>query len=199
MAVMLREMGIPARVVTGFQSGTYNPMTGWHVIRASDAHSWVEAYLNHRGWTTFDPTPPDNRPRGTGLLARLALLGDAADTFWQEWVLNYNRDRQFDLALRLDSSGRSMSLGWLERWQRKRGRQPGIAVAAAKKYGLGAVAVAACIVLFMLLWPQLRDLVRQRRHRRSWPGERCPPTTPRCSIDGCWPRSASADSKSRPG
>ncbi len=42
MAVMLRTLGIPARVVTGFLGGVYNPMTGWQVVRASDAHSWVE-------------------------------------------------------------------------------------------------------------------------------------------------------------
>ncbi|MGH9645490.1 MAG: transglutaminaseTgpA domain-containing protein, partial [Bryobacteraceae bacterium] len=41
MAVMLRTLGIPARVVTGFLGGVYNPMTGWQVVRASDAHSWV--------------------------------------------------------------------------------------------------------------------------------------------------------------
>ena len=57
MAVMLRTLGIPSRVVTGFQSGVYNPMTGWQVFRASDAHSWVEAWFEGRGWTTFDPTP----------------------------------------------------------------------------------------------------------------------------------------------
>ena len=42
---MLRVVYIPSRVVTGFQSGVYNPMTGWHVLRASDAHSWVEAWV----------------------------------------------------------------------------------------------------------------------------------------------------------
>ena len=59
MAVMLRTLGIPSRVATGFLSGVYNPMTGWQVIRASDAHSWVEAWIPGQGWTTFDPTPSD--------------------------------------------------------------------------------------------------------------------------------------------
>ena len=45
MAVMLRIVGIPSRVATGFQGGEYNPISGWHLIRASDAHSWVEAFL----------------------------------------------------------------------------------------------------------------------------------------------------------
>ena len=57
MAVMLRTLGIPSRLVTGFQGGAYNPVSGWSVVRASDAHSWVEAWIDGRGWITFDPTP----------------------------------------------------------------------------------------------------------------------------------------------
>src|ERR1022692_2395752 len=57
MAVMLRTLGIPSRLVTGFQSGIFNPLTDLYVIRASDAHSWVEAWIPGNGWTTFDPTP----------------------------------------------------------------------------------------------------------------------------------------------
>ena len=42
LAVMLRTQDIPSRVITGFQSGVFNPMSGLQVIRTSDAHSWVE-------------------------------------------------------------------------------------------------------------------------------------------------------------
>src|ERR1044071_8539312 len=49
MTIMLRTQGIPSRLVTGFQSGTFNPFTELFVIRASDAHSWVEAWLPRRG------------------------------------------------------------------------------------------------------------------------------------------------------
>ena len=114
MAVMLRTLGIPSRVVTGFQSGAYNPISGWQVIRASDAHSWVEAWIPGRGWVTFDPTPPDPNPPAAGFLSRLALLLDAADTFWQGWVLEYDLNRQLFLASRLRHSGRLFSAGWLD-------------------------------------------------------------------------------------
>src|SRR5262249_41528710 len=86
MAVMLREIGIPSRVATGFLSGVYNPMTGWQVVRASDAHSWVEAWLPGRGWTTFDPTPPDPNSATGGLWTRTSLFADALDQFWRDWV-----------------------------------------------------------------------------------------------------------------
>ncbi len=105
MAVMLRTMGIPSRVVTGFQSGTYNSMTGWQVVRASDAHSWVEAWLDGRGWTTFDPTPAD--PSGGLLgLSSLAMLSDTADQFWQDWVVSYDADRQMALFTQMHESGK---------------------------------------------------------------------------------------------
>jgi transglutaminase-like putative cysteine protease len=101
MAVMLRTVGIPSRVVTGFQSGVFNPLTGWQVVRASDAHAWVEAWLEDSGWTVFDPTPASVEPVSQGPLARLALLYDAANQFWQDWILRYDLPHQTVLANRL--------------------------------------------------------------------------------------------------
>ena len=57
LAVMARSLGIPARVVTGYVPGEYNPFTGLHEVRASDAHAWVEVYFPGYGWSSFDPTP----------------------------------------------------------------------------------------------------------------------------------------------
>ena len=110
MAVLLRTVGIPSRVVTGFQSGSYNSMTGWQVVRASDAHSWVEAWLDGRGWTTFDPTPSDPSAAGPGVSSKLSMLLDAADQWWQDWVVSYDVDRQFALFSRMHDSGRQWRL-----------------------------------------------------------------------------------------
>ncbi len=57
LAVMARSRGIPARVATGYAPGDYNPFTGLHEVRASDAHAWVEVYFPGYGWSAFDPTP----------------------------------------------------------------------------------------------------------------------------------------------
>jgi hypothetical protein len=115
MAVMLRTLGIPSRLVTGFQSGIFNPLTELYVIRASDAHSWVEAWLPGRGWTTFDPTPPDPSRGANALLVKLALYADAVETFWQEWVVSYDLGHQATLADRMEQASRRVSLSWLER------------------------------------------------------------------------------------
>ncbi len=58
MAVMLRSIGVPARVVTGFYTALPEPVGDWYVIRSGDAHSWVEVWVEGKGWLVFDPTPP---------------------------------------------------------------------------------------------------------------------------------------------
>ena len=93
MAVMLRTLGIPSRMVTGFHGGEFNDLTGQYVIRASDAHSWVEAYFPGSGWISFDPTPAGSVPPRTGW-SRMRLYVDAAASFWREWVINYDVGHQ---------------------------------------------------------------------------------------------------------
>ncbi len=101
MAVMLRSTGIPARVVTGFQSGYFNPVSGLNVIRASDAHAWVEGWFPEHGWVTFDPTP-STLANDSGVLSRVNMYLDAADSIWQQWVLAYDLGHQATLAARLE-------------------------------------------------------------------------------------------------
>lgn len=56
MIVMLRSLGIPARLAAGFARGTYSSeLEAFHVVNA-DAHSWVEVYFPHYGWIEFEPT-----------------------------------------------------------------------------------------------------------------------------------------------
>lgn len=93
MAVMLRTLGIPARLVNGFRGGELNPLTGSYIVRARDAHSWVEAYFPQYGWIAFDPTPP-GPGQAAGAMNRLMLYVDAAREFWREWVINYDFSHQ---------------------------------------------------------------------------------------------------------
>jgi hypothetical protein len=57
MVVMLRELGVPARVVEGYTAGTLDPSTGKFVVKELDAHAWVEVYFPLYGWVEFEPTP----------------------------------------------------------------------------------------------------------------------------------------------
>jgi len=111
MAVMLRTVGIPSRYVNGFQTGEYNDVAGDLVVRASDAHSWVEAYFPGYGWLTFDPTPPSNDEHAQGLMSRLARYWDWFQLVWSEWVVNYDFIHQITVAQNLGRFSRD----WVER------------------------------------------------------------------------------------
>ena len=93
MAVMLRTLHIPARVVTGFRTGEFNDLTGQYVVRASNAHAWVEAYFPGSGWISFDPTPAGGLSTHSSW-SRLLLYVDAASSFWREWIVNYDVSHQ---------------------------------------------------------------------------------------------------------
>jgi transglutaminase-like putative cysteine protease len=152
MAVMLRTLRIPARVVNGFRGGEFNDVTSQYIIRARDAHSWVEAYFPAYGWVAFDPTPSGlaGAPTGWG---RAALYLDALASFWREWVVNYDPAHQFALAENASRGSRQgfaraqqwarhtyeMLLNTARRSQEKMTRQP-------KRWGLGA-ALAILLVL----------------------------------------------------
>jgi transglutaminase-like putative cysteine protease len=96
MAVMLRTLGIPSRVVNGFRTDEFNDLTGNYVVRAKDAHAWVEAYFPGYGWQTFDPTPAGSggTPQGWG---RVALYVDAMASFWRDWIVSYDTSHQYVL------------------------------------------------------------------------------------------------------
>jgi transglutaminase-like putative cysteine protease/uncharacterized membrane protein len=60
LCVMARSVGLPARYVTGYLPGTFNPISGFYEIKASDAHAWTEIYFDDYGWMIFDPVPGGN-------------------------------------------------------------------------------------------------------------------------------------------
>ena len=57
LTVMLRSIGIPARLVAGFAPGQFNPFTGLYVVRNTDAYAMTEVYFPKYGWFPFDPIP----------------------------------------------------------------------------------------------------------------------------------------------
>jgi transglutaminase-like putative cysteine protease len=97
MTVMLRTLGIPAREVNGFLPGEFNELGGDYIVRASDAHSWVEAYFPGSGWIVFDPTP-DAPAVTANFFSRLSQLADWAELTWNDWVISYDFAHQTALA-----------------------------------------------------------------------------------------------------
>ena len=62
MTVMARAAGLPARLVIGYASGTYDSYTAQYVIRQTDAHAWSEIYFSGIGWIEFEPTAGQSAP-----------------------------------------------------------------------------------------------------------------------------------------
>ncbi|MGH9738074.1 MAG: transglutaminase TgpA family protein [Candidatus Acidiferrales bacterium] len=108
MTIMLRTLGIPARYVTGFAPGEYNDVAGDYIVRASDAHAWVEVYFPDYGWLTFDPTPAGN-VNPSGMFGRLGLYWDWFQYNWGEWVVNYDFSHQMALGRNVHTASRSWS------------------------------------------------------------------------------------------
>ena len=113
MAVMLRTIGIPSRVVNGFRSDEFNDVTDNYIIRAKNAHSWVEAYFPGYGWQMFDPTPGGGGGTPQGW-ARVGLYVDAMASFWRDWVVSYDSTHQFIL-------GQTAINGTRGLWEKSRG------------------------------------------------------------------------------
>ncbi|MGH9867837.1 MAG: transglutaminaseTgpA domain-containing protein, partial [Candidatus Polarisedimenticolia bacterium] len=112
MAVMLRCLEIPSRVVNGFQSGEWSALTGVWVVRQADAHTWVEAWIDGQGWVTFDPTPADSGAAVTaGLLAGWSTALRRLELMWDTWVVGLDLLDQQSLAASLFDGAALAALG----------------------------------------------------------------------------------------
>lgn len=110
MTLMLRAIGIPSRLVTGFLPGEWNKFGNYLIIRQRDAHSWVEAYMPESGWATFDPTPPAEAvgaaPPQTSIIT---LYFDSLKWRWSRYIINYSLRDQINFAKAFEAKGRSMA------------------------------------------------------------------------------------------
>jgi transglutaminase-like putative cysteine protease len=153
MAVMLRTLKIPSRVVNGFRTGEFNDVTSQYLVRASNAHSWVEAYFPGYGWISFDPTPAAPAEVRTGW-NRWALYADAMASFWREWVVSYDVSHQYILGQRAAQGG-TQWIRRMRRWGRMQydawleaARRTGNAVSDAPwRWGGMGLGVAVLLVL----------------------------------------------------
>jgi transglutaminase-like putative cysteine protease len=92
MTLMLRAVGIPSRVITGFAGGELNEYGGYLIVRQSNAHSWVEALIDGK-WRRFDPTPPILFKRHS----TLALYIDMLRMKWNRYVIAFSISDQKEI------------------------------------------------------------------------------------------------------
>jgi transglutaminase-like putative cysteine protease len=150
MTVMLRTLGIPARIVNGFQTGSYNRVGKDFVVRGRDAHSWVEVYFAQNGWIPFDPTPADPNPVLPGALDDYV---DALSLFWNEWVINYDFAHQVQLAHELDQGSRQVQQTVRTRFEHFEHR------AMAMAYRIEGWLMSHKLIVFILMLAALGGLI----------------------------------------
>lgn len=109
----MRSAGVPARVVTGYAGGVYNPLGRYWIVRNMDAHAWAEVWLPQRGWVRVDPTAAvaperiydtlEDRLRAGGAMGAvgeligvgdLGQVGDWLRRGWNDLVLGFDATRQ---------------------------------------------------------------------------------------------------------
>ena len=118
--VLMRAVGIPARVVVGYQGGEWNTEDNYLIVRQQEAHAWAEVWLEGQGWLRVDPTAavaPNRIERNLaeslsavdqllvdrGVLPafdwarQLSLRWDSLNYNWQRWVLSYDDQQQYNL------------------------------------------------------------------------------------------------------
>jgi protein-glutamine gamma-glutamyltransferase len=158
-ATLMRAGGVPARIVTGYLGGEWNPIGHYYLVRQSDAHAWVEVWLEDRGWTRIDPTavvapermthdlfdilpaaasPAERLILTMRWLASVRLAWDAVNAWWTSTIIDFDLSSQLALLTRLGV------------------RTPGLGALAA------TLALALCVWLAASAW----------HHGRAAPGQR---------------------------
>jgi transglutaminase-like putative cysteine protease len=101
MAILLRLVGVPTRIVNGFAQGRWNEFGHFFTVRQSDAHSWVEVYFPSYGWVQFDPTPGaafgetyQEFLERESVIARLYRYSENLRVRWNRYIVDYSREDQ---------------------------------------------------------------------------------------------------------
>ena len=110
LAVMLRTIGIPTRLVTGFLTTEWNEYGNYYLVRQQDAHAWVEVYLAHSGWITLDPTPATGESLSgkTSPWYSLGRMVDSLRLHWNRFFVQYSAADQLAIIRDVKAGGSSV-------------------------------------------------------------------------------------------
>ncbi|OQK15260.1 transglutaminase [Methyloprofundus sedimenti] len=136
---LMRVAGIPARIVSGYQGGTFNATGDFIEVRQANAHAWSEVWIQNKGWVRYDPTtaiaperieqdvnieqqiannavsfaPIQLDSQTLSLLRQARNLWSSVDYNWHHWIINYDRRQQFSFLSGLGIDTLRSMLYWL--------------------------------------------------------------------------------------
>jgi hypothetical protein len=116
MVLMLRSLGIPARLVTGFLATEWNDFGSYFTVRQRDAHAWVEVFYPHSGWITMDPTPTSGAVPSPSGWEALQRIGESFRLHWDRVFIRYSARDQLAVVYSLrdsSDSARELLNGWV--------------------------------------------------------------------------------------
>lgn len=159
MVVLLREVGVPARIVNGFLGGEWNEYGKFFLVRESNAHSWVEVLFPRHGWVLFDPTPSaDEGLSSKGEFTFIASYLDYLKYRWSRYVVDFGQKDQIHILSQIQDN-------W--RWQRSRMQNKvDFNLKANRKWGIVAMLVVLIAWIF-LSKPEVKLLFSYVRKRRD--------------------------------
>jgi protein-glutamine gamma-glutamyltransferase len=111
MVMLLRTLGIPSRLATGFAQGEWNDVGGYYTVRQRDAHAWVEVYFQNSGWVTFDPTPNVPLVLPHPLVVQAGKVLDSIRLKWDRFVIRYSFRDQVAMAQGVREQGEAVRMG----------------------------------------------------------------------------------------
>lgn len=105
MVILLRIVGIPARLVTGFLATEWNEFGGYYTVRQQDAHAWVEVFFPRSGWITVDPTPTVGISTPGSRWEILHRLIETSRLHWDRLFVRYSAADQVALVHGIQQGG----------------------------------------------------------------------------------------------
>ncbi len=152
MTLMLRSLGIPARLATGFYGGEWNEFGNYYTISKSDAHAWVEVYFPQAGWVTFDPTPSDSGSSRLVGFSALSRYVDAMRQKWKRYIIDYDIDDQVRVAEQVRTKGLNLREALQKAGAAVKAVWEEIVREAGRRTGLVRGILTALALAGLLLW-----------------------------------------------
>ena len=145
MALLLRTAGIPSRIVNGFLPGEWNSFGNYLLVRQSDAHSWIEAYLPDEGWVIFDPTPAAGTDAPSPTSSAMLYL-DSLRWRWHRYIVNYSISDQIHVGRKIQSTTNALL---------SRLKNP-LSLADRTPFGASWLLLIVPLIIIPLLWLLLK-------------------------------------------